>query len=612
MIKIFILFTFLNFLPICISQENSEIDSLLKIIHNSKNDSLIMDTYNKLRRATSFLNNENSLKFTKKFLEYAKKNKYSLETAMAQYYMGNAHVAQSEYPKALQYYLKSAAYFEKVQDSVRLSSVINGIGAAYEKNGNDSLSLKYFYKAFHLSKTMGDKRRSALALNNLANIYKRRGDAKKALFFQNKAVAYLNPNDIPYYALAQVNLANILMDNNQSKKAQNIFEIILNTTDLSQDAYTFINAKKGLGFIAFEEQNYAKASIMMEEAYNVATQNEFFELRYEIMGELINAYSQTGQDKKGLEMSIEYLKIRDSIFSNERDKNLSNAIQKYEVAKKDKEIVEQKLQLEEQTKVRNWLILGSIFIVFFALLIYFFLIKRITYQKLIRHQSKALQKQKIAEIEQHTKVISLNSMIEGQEAERSRIAKDLHDGLGGLLSTVKAYFTSFPVDLTNTKDSKIYHKMNAMIDEACGEVRRISHNMMPHSLSLLGLEETIIGLGESLRQNNIQTKIEVGSIPFELEDTKKIMIYRLIQELVSNIRKHANAENVLIQLLVHNDIMNITIEDDGYGFDQKNLPKKDGLGVNSVISRVNYLNGKIEYDCQINKGCSVNIQIPMP
>lgn len=458
---------------------------------------------------------------------------------------------------------------------------------------------------------MGDNRRSALALNNMANIHKRRGASKKALYYQKKAVSLLKPTDAPYFAIAQVNLGNILMDNNQSAKAKEIFESILNTTDLSQDVYTFINAKKGLGFIASAEKDYQRAASLMEEAFDAATENQFFEMRYEIMGELINAYSHTGQDKKGLELSVEYLTIRDSIFSSERDKNLSDAIQKYEVAKKDKALVEQKFQIQKQDRVRNRLIVGAIILALVSLIIYFFLIKRIKYQKLIRAQSEALQMQKISEIEQKAKVSSLNSMIEGQEAERARIAKDLHDGLGGLLSTVKSHFTAIPMALQDEKNEQIYHKTNAMLDEACVEVRRISHNMMPHSLSILGLEETIIDLGESLRQDNIQTTIEISKMNTEIDETKQIMIYRLIQELISNIRKHAKAKNVLLQVFIHNQEMNIIVEDDGVGFDVNEIGQKGGLGMKSIFSRVDFLNGKINYDCQLNQGCSVSIQIPL-
>ena len=230
---------------------------------------------------------------------------------------------------------------------------------------------------------------------------------------------------------------------------------------------------------------------------------------------------------------------------------------------------------------------------------------------LINKQSEILQKQKIAELEQEKKVLALNSMISGQETERARIAKDLHDGLGGLLSTVKAHFSFLTKDKID-KDDAIFEKTNELIDEACVEVRRISHNMMPHALSISGLEDALVDLGESLNQDGIKTVIEVSKIPFKLDDTKTVMIYRLVQELIVNIRKHASAKNVLLQMLVRKKFITLTIEDDGKGFDTEQILKVKGLGIKNIFSRVQFLDGTIDYHSEINKGSSVTIQIPIP
>ena len=99
-----------------------------------------------------------------------------------------------------------------------------------------------------------------------------------------------------------------------------------------------------------------------------------------------------------------------------------------------------------------------------------------------------IQRQKIAELEQKNKLLALNSMIEGQESERLRIAQDLHDGLGGLLTTVKAHFNAIEREIANIKNMNVYEKTNQLIDEACAEVRRIAHDMVPHSLKMNGLQ----------------------------------------------------------------------------------------------------------------------------
>ena len=203
----------------------------------------------------------------------------------------------------------------------------------------------------------------------------------------------------------------------------------------------------------------------------------------------------------------------------------------------------------------------------------------------------------------------MNSMIEGQEAERLRIAKDLHDSLGGLLSTVKAHFTGIRQEQKQLNESSLAIKTNDLIDEACIEVRRISHNMMPHALSISGLQGALQDMSERLSDEGYQTTFEINGVP-ELENTKEVMVYRLMQEIISNIRKHAQAKSIFIQIFGHKKELNITVEDDGTGFDVAKAVEKGGLGLKSIQSRVAYLDGTINWDSQPGQGTTINITIP--
>ncbi|PKA83517.1 hypothetical protein ATE92_1672 [Ulvibacter sp. MAR_2010_11] len=214
-------------------------------------------------------------------------------------------------------------------------------------------------------------------------------------------------------------------------------------------------------------------------------------------------------------------------------------------------------------------------------------------------------------MQQKNKLLALSSMIEGQEAERLRIAKDLHDSLGGLLSTVKAHFSTIRKDVPQLEQLSLSEKTNGLIDEACLEVRRISHNMMPHSLSISGLIGAVEDLGEHLNEEDYAVTVEIKSIPDTLEKTRSVMIYRLLQEIISNIRKHANAKNILIQLIGHNNTIHLLVEDDGNGFDFQEATNNGGLGLKSINSRVQFLDGTIAWDTHPGRGTSINLNIPM-
>lgn len=593
------------------AQSNKEIDSIKQLIATVDNDSLKQQWYNQLRRMTHYSDIDESMNYTRKFLELSQKRNDSLSIAFGQFYLGNGYFEKSNYNESLENYLKAADYFEKTKDSIRLASVLNGIGGAYEKNGNDSISLKYYLQSFEISEGLKDNRRSALALNNIANIYKNRGNVEQSIKHLEEAVIKLTDKDIQYLNPIRVNLANSYNDNGETRRAETIYNEILSNINKDQDAFTYIVAINGLGKIALEREEYTKAVSLLEESYKTATEKKYFEQRYDVMRNLIDAYNYSNNHKQALDLFYEYHIIKDSIFTSEKDKNLSEAIQKYEAEKKDLIISQQQSNTEKQARIKNLFLLGAILFAALSLMIYIFFRKRLKYQKAIADKNKQLQLQKIIELEQNQKLVAMNSMVNGQEAERKRIAKDLHDGLGGLLSTVKAHFEG----LKNTKPEEktsIYTKTGELIDHACIEVRRISHNMMPHALSLSGLESAITDLGESLSEEGINTTIEITEIPVPIDEGKTVMIYRLVQELMANIRKHAKAKNVLLQLLNYEDTLILTIEDDGKGFDLEVAKHGDGLGLKSIYSRVEFLNGTIEIDSESQRGTTVIIEIPIP
>ena len=594
-----------------LSQINQVEDSLRVLLTRTNNDSVKISIYNQLRRATYYSDPVASQEYTFHYLETATKVEDSLQMALANYYVGNSYVTSGDFDDALTYYLKSAQYFESKEDAGRLGSVYNGVAAAYENNGNDSLSLKYFTMSYDLSSKANDPRRMGIALNNIGNIFKNRGEPNKAIEHLERARIHLNqPKFDIYYRSISLNLANIYIDVNRLVEAKSIFNEVLSKTDSVQDVYNYATALRGLGNTYFKEGNSKNALKYMEHAFNKYSQHNFKDERYETMRDLIDQYHKNNQNGKAMTLFYEYNTIKDSIFNADKDKNLTEALQKYEAAKKDKEIFEQNLTIEKKNQQKNRILFGLIAVALALVGLFLFFRKRLQYQKTIASQNATLQKQKITDLQQKNKLLAMSSMIEGQEAERLRIAKDLHDSLGGLLSTVKAHFTTIQHEIKELSQFDLTGRTNSLIDEACIEVRRISHNMMPHALSLSGLKGAIEDLGEYLSEEGYETTVEISNLPKGLDTTKEVMIYRLVQEIISNIRKHANAKHVLIQLIGHGNEINLIIEDDGVGFDYEKAAAKGGLGLKSINSRVQYLDGAIHWDTQANKGTSLTINIP--
>jgi two-component system NarL family sensor kinase len=200
------------------------------------------------------------------------------------------------------------------------------------------------------------------------------------------------------------------------------------------------------------------------------------------------------------------------------------------------------------------------------------------------------------------------AMIEVQEEERSRVARDLHDGLGGMLTTVKLNLEDFAQEEENTDNIELQNIIK-QLNGSVKELRRIAHNMMPEMLLNLGLEASLKDLCELLATKNLHIDFQCLGIQNSIRMEAKITIYRIIQELLTNIVKHANAKNVLLQCAQHGTVFFITIEDDGKGFDTDLLGRMSGIGLSNIKNRVAYLQGKIELLSKNDQGTSINIEL---
>ena len=207
----------------------------------------------------------------------------------------------------------------------------------------------------------------------------------------------------------------------------------------------------------------------------------------------------------------------------------------------------------------------------------------------------------------------VQTLIENQqivETERSRLAKDLHDGLGGLLSGIKLTLSSI-ADKVPEKNTPLFTKANNQLDTAISEMRRVAHNMMPEALLKFGLGEAIQDYCDGINESNVvkMKYIQIGSLQ-TLSQSTAIVLYRIIQELTNNSIKHAAAKNIFIQITNHLKGFTITVEDDGKGFDSKMLQEEKGTGIKNVRSRVEYLKGSFVIDTAQSKGTSIIVEIP--
>lgn len=290
--------------------------------------------------------------------------------------------------------------------------------------------------------------------------------------------------------------------------------------------------------------------------------------------------------------------FKDSLDKLSNDKLIIELEEKYKSAEKDKELIENKMTIQARTNQRN---------IFLSLGLVLTLLSFLAFNR-FRSKQK-LDASRILHLEKEKKILSMNAMLEGQEAERLRIAKDLHDGLGGLLSSVKARLSKIMTEVSKIESFSLYEKTTEMVDDACDEVRRISHNLLPGSLRLAGLKTAVEQLGEELNESHsFEVKTEVLGYEDDLDQTTEVFIFRIIQEAINNIIKHAKAKIVLVQLSETDDEYHITIEDDGQGFDTQS--DSEGLGLKSIRSRVEFLKGELDLVSNLGIGSTLTVHVP--
>ncbi|WP_299684211.1 sensor histidine kinase [uncultured Dokdonia sp.] len=243
-----------------------------------------------------------------------------------------------------------------------------------------------------------------------------------------------------------------------------------------------------------------------------------------------------------------------------------------------------------------------------------FLVYRNTKRKQrIAEQDRELQIQKTEKVLKEKELETINAMVSGQEKERLRLASELHDNLGSTLATVRMQVENLERNLDKVDDPKaLLQKTNALVNEAYTKVRSISHERNSGVLAKDGLLPAIKKLARTVSSNNnLQVDVQDFGLENRIANELEITIFRIIQELVTNIIKHANASEANISLTQHDNELNIMVEDNGKGFKARTLQEKDGMGLGSIERRIEHLEGTMEVDSAIGRGTSVSIDIPL-
>ncbi|WP_108422738.1 sensor histidine kinase [Flagellimonas amoyensis] len=518
-------------------------------------------------------------------------------------------------------YLDSATvYFSRINDLYGLGSVYDTRGAILLNYGSLAESRRAFQQAYDLFSKIPNEERKAGILNNWAIAEYSGGNSGEALKKFQKALEYrLTENPIAHIDIARLYqgmgechrmhedyesaVSEYLKGYEHRKEASDVGVVesmmsiastIYEAAEKQRDTIALIDLIKAHGFVS--SMDLINKAEQTPGLFNrVGLQNYIIDIRRQHL--LLNndhkaAYELLLRQK---EMEEEYKLSESSLEA------LANMKIKFEKDQLKIQLLEEEVLNQKKQDHVNMLLysLGGLLLV--SLIGFLYYKNRIKTAQLELHESQREQQ-----------IISMRSMLEGQEKERSRIARDLHDGLGNLLSSLKVNIGSLQINFDDTNSKKIYGSASQMIDEACTEVRKIAHEMMPQSLKKLGLRKAIEDLVTKMDAiHGFHAEFHVHGKEKVFDDNTNIMLFRIVQEALNNIVKYAEAKEVSVQITYSNHWFDLTIEDDGVGFDPKTLKDDKGMGLKSIAFRAEFIGGTFDINSRPGMGTLVTISIPL-
>lgn len=619
-------------------QTNTEIDSLKSVVSSSSTTKDKAAAYSRLSWLHILQDVEKSIAYNDTAFTLYKELDDKIGLANTNYKYGVIERFRGNYTRAIDHMDESLKFYEKEKDTLWMANTLFQVGVIYSLLGDNEKSLKTFYSAVSNYESLGMTQHLGTVYNSIGIVQNDTGKFDDAIKSYKKAISINEQfNDSVNLPNALSNLAVVYLAQDRLDDALEYFEkarwIDLKTNNL----WGLSKNSQNVGTVLIEQKKYAEAKRHLLEAYEIQKKNGYSTDIVETLTKLGIAHMELGDFKQSESYFLEALNInsdskranqelnqflaqlykrtdrpqkalfyfeqaaayKDSILNQENQEQINLLQSRFESERKDKEIAQQELSLAQQNSElkkkrnqNNFLIGMVLLLVFMASFIWIW-----------AQQRQKDKKQEILALKREHQISALEALIKGEEKERARIAQELHDGVNSELSAIK-YKLSSALD----HNQKTIAEAITLIDHSCQQVRAISHNLIPPSIENFDLLEAVRQYCETMNDSHTPeiTFQHIGN-PIAVSKQVETNIYRIIQELVLNAIKHADAKNIDVQIGYGEDQIQVSVEDDGKGYDQ-NSPNSDGIGLNNIESRIGFLQG--EKDVISNeRGTSVTVAI---
>ncbi len=505
----------------------------------------------------------------------------NLQTVRTYTNLGNVYSLSSDYKLAEHYYIKALQHYQTLENELEIAKLYNNLGALFYEKREDSLSLEYFKKSIQLKEQLQDSTALAEGYLNIAELYSEK-NTQVAFEYLDKASQFVT----------------------KENEASNLAKIHLSKASMYQAQDQIAKAKTALEKAILISKNQGKLTF---ERYLVKMQSEI-------------AFAE-GNLKEAYQHRIAYEKLNDSVFNEQKlweiaaiQKSNQTQAKKAEITllEKDRMLAEEvaSRKQEENEKLYVYLIAIAISMCLLAIIsVYFYKLKKTTSQ--LAKQQELFLKERIQNLVNDQEIDIINATLSAREKEKEEISKELHNNIGSLLTSVKFHFQAFDKNVIDTHDGtkKLYEKTNQILDNVTDEVRIISHRFDKDPIPEFNLENAITTFSKKVENRNLKVHTTIHGLDTFQNSQTSIFIFRILQELVNNVLKHAEASELSINITRNSDHINMMVEDNGKGF--KAGKKQRGIGLKNLKKELAILEGSCHIDSNESRGTIINIDIPI-
>jgi len=586
----------------CPAFSQSNTDSLQHIIQSDRPYKQRMEASIQLLQSYQNRHFDSVIMEGDKALKLARRNTDSIAVAELKHRIGVATYFSGKYDVAANNFYEAIAILEKDHtNQKKLAPVYNDLAKLYRKTKDLDRALLNYSKASAIYKALNDTAGIAMILNESGVVYEYKYDYKEAvnrytmsMHLAEKAGDSLSVS----YSLS--NIAGVYVIEKEYGLAEQNLLRCLRIRELLKDSFAIALVYSDLGAAMNAKGDYKKAFDYLNMSNRMAEKMKYPELQSNNYNELSAISQKQGDFQKAFEYFSKRTALRDSLLRIESSREILRLNTQYETARKEQQIQSQ----QNRIRLQNYLFMGIGGLVLLGGLLTWSYYKRNSLKKESQLQAEIMKQQEVKAI----------AILEAEENERQRIAKDLHDGVGQMMSAAKMNLSAIEseINFTNESQKQSFEKIITLVDESCKEVRTVSHIMMPNALLKNNLPNAIHEFVNKLSNKSLRVQVYTEGLDEKIDSNVETVLYRVIQECVHNAIKHAGATTLDISLIRDKDGISGTIEDNGRGFDLADKEKFEGIGLKNITTRIEYLRGTVDFDSAPGRGTLIALHVPAP